>query len=248
MHGEDEADEHGDAETVGDEPGRGRHRNAGVALDEVEENRAEQDRDAQQGRDHRADEDQQDRGEPIGDDAARIIDLVGTVEGGAERFDRIRGDEDREERRERQHLAALLAEHFLDHGLQRAGDVVGGDSEQRVDDPVGLGLADKDADQRGGEDEEREDRQEAGERDEPGHRGAVVAVEPLEALPEYAQRAGPVDHGKRGAAMRPVVSSRPSMRLAFCRAWPEEPLVRLSRVENTITRPGRRSGITPRCT
>ena len=45
-----------------------------------------------------------------------------------------------------------------------------------------------------------------------------------------------------------MVSGRPSIRLAFWIAWPEEPLVRLSSAENTITRPGRRSAITPRCT
>ena len=55
-------------------------------------------------------------------------------------------------------------------------------------------------------------------------------------------------HGNRGAAISPIVSGSPSIRFAFWMAWPDEPLVRLSSAANTITRPGRRSGITPRCT
>src|SRR3546814_4285145 len=53
-------------------------------------------------------------------------------------------------------------------------------------------------------------------------------------------------HGKSGGDMRPVVSSMPSIRLAFWSACPEEPLHRLSRTETTSVRPEILSPTTPR--
>jgi hypothetical protein len=44
----------------------------------------------------------------------------------------------------------------------------------------------------------------------------------------------PAHYGNTGGIIRAVVSSQPSMRLAFCTACPEEPFVKLSKAANTI--------------
>ena len=52
-------------------------------------------------------------------------------------------------------------------------------------------------------------------------------------------------HGKSGSCARPVVSSKPYIRLKFCSAWPAEPFTRLSMAETTMARPAMRSANTP---
>ena len=44
-------------------------------------------------------------------------------------------------------------------------------------------------------------------------------------------------HGVTPSAVRPEISCRPSMRLAFCTACPAAPLTRLSSTLTTVTRP-----------
>ena len=77
---------------------------------------------------------------------------------------------------------------------------------------------------------------------------ASSAVEAFRIAFDRAYAVPDPPHGNRGAAVSPVASGRPSIRLAFWIACPDDPLVRLSSAENTMTRPGRRSAITPRCT
>ena len=54
--------------------------------------------------------------------------------------------------------------------------------------------------------------------------------------------------GRLRMAVRPAVSGRPSMRLAFWMAWPAAPLPRLSMAATTVARPVRGSAAACRCT
>src|SRR5690606_13310002 len=155
-------------------------------------------------------------------------------------------------RRQREDTVARPLDHLVDHRLERQGDMRRGDLEEGMRQLVGLPLTEERADQHGHEDQEGEDREDAGEGDIPGKGVAIVAPVAVERLtedsPDEPAPAAPLAHGKSGAASRPRVSGRPSMRLAFWSACPEEPLTRLSRAAKTIARPGRRSATTPRCT
>lgn len=44
-------------------------------------------------------------------------------------------------------------------------------------------------------------------------------------------------YGNTGAIIKPAVSAQPNIKLAFCKACPDEPLVRLSKAAITTTRP-----------
>ena len=55
----------------------------------------------------------------------------------------------------------------------------------------------------------------------------------------------PLVNGNTGTDISPSVSASPSIRLAFCKAWPLDPLVRLSSAATTMARPSIRSPVTP---
>jgi hypothetical protein len=52
-------------------------------------------------------------------------------------------------------------------------------------------------------------------------------------------------YGNSGNCLSAVVSSKPNIRLKFCKAWPAEPFTRLSMAETTMARPSMRLGNTP---
>jgi hypothetical protein len=65
------------------------------------------------------------------------------------------------------------------------------------------------------------------------------------ARPACASAGNSRPYGNSGNCLSAVVSSKPNIRLKFCKAWPAEPFTRLSMAETTMARPSMRLGNTP---
>src|SRR5690625_2101693 len=180
---------------------------------------------------------------------AIILDIIGAVEAKPQRLDPARPGIERAKGRHGEQTARRLARDIEDDGLERPRHMIRDGVEKLIENLLAAFGADHDSRHRRREDQERDQRQHPRiskmAREHPALIIDKALADRIEERPGRPPQPAPWAHGKSGAAISPAVSSWPSIRFAFCTAWPDEPLVRLSSAEITIVRPSTRSATTP---